>query len=569
MRLYVSLFLVGLFSNAPMEAGQSLRLSVYATAGGIHRYLGTEAERRKVMVALRRLGISRIFLEGRRGEEYVSPEQLRELAEFFRREGIEASGGIATVPGRSFGVRQNGGLSWLNFQAEQTQRDIAAFFRDNAPVFEELIVDDFYCTADTSPESEKARAGRNWPEYRQQLLASLVEPMMLTPARAARPGVRVIIKYPQWYDRFHLFGYSPERLSPAFDAVWVGTEVRNPETRRMGYVQPTEGYVNFRWLRAVAGAKVRGAWFDHIECTARNFLDQAYQSVLAGAGELTLFHLGDIVEGHPGDALLAQSLPELRALAAKLVGREPQGVAFYKPAGSDGEENTYLMDYLGMLGIPLVPAAQYPGRARVAVLAAQAAADPELQLRIGRHLAAGARLFLTPALLRRVPALGEAAGVAVSRRVEPGLAREARIGTRLLTLATPLEVDMGLKADKAAILLSVRADGRWVPLLTRRGTVYVWNVRTFAEQDFHQVGEWLLAPKPLGLVRMPHALVNALRGHILAPLGVSLQAPARVAFCDFEGFRCLYNFTDAKVTARLNGKSVELEANRLWCNEPL
>lgn len=558
-----------LLLTARLAPGQSLRISVYATAGGIQKHLATDTGRRQAVEALKALGVSRIFLEGRRGDEYVPPERLRELAEYFQREGIAASGGIATVPGRSFGVRQNGGLNWLNFQAEKTQRDISAYFRDNAPLFDELIIDDFYCTGDTSPDSEKARAGRSWPEYRQELLVSLVQPMMLGPARAAHPGVRVILKYPQWYDRFHLFGYDPARLSPAFDAVWVGTEVRNPETRRMGYVQPTEGYVNFRWLRAVAGDKVRGAWFDHIECTAQNFLDQAYQSVLAGASELTLFHLGDIVEGHPGDTLLARSLPQLRALAAKLAGREPRGVAFYKPSGSDAAENMYLMDYLAMLGVPLVPAAHYPSQARVAVLAAQAAADPNLAALAHKHLAAGARLFLTPALLRRVPALREVAGVELSANAEFGTAKEARIATQTLALTTPLELDAGLKAGKAATLISVRAEGRWIPWLTRRGAVYVWNVRTFSEEDFREAGEWLLAPKPLGLTRMPDALLNMLRAHLLAPLDIRLEAPARVAFYDLAGLRCLYNFRDEAVRVRLNGKAVELGANRLWSSEPL
>lgn len=564
--LLTALLLAACCRAAP---ARPLRLSVYATAGGVQTHLGTDEGRRKALEAMRALKISRLFLEGRRGDEYVSPDQLRAVAGFFRREGLEVSGGIATVPGRTFGVRQNGGLSWLNYQAEKTQRDIAAYFRENAPVFEELIVDDFYCTADTSPESDRARGGRDWARYRQDLLVSLVEPMMLAPARAARPGVRVILKYPQWYDRFHLFGYDPVRLSPPFDAIWVGTEVRNPETRRMGYVQPTEGYFNFRWLRAVAGEKVRGAWFDHIECTAQNFLDQAYQSVLAGARELTLFHLGDLLEGHAGDALLARALPELEELAGKLMGREPRGVAFYKPPGSDAEENMYLMDYLGMLGVPLVPAARYPDQARVAVLAVQAAADPRLEQLARRHLSDGGRLFLTPALLRRAPALKALAAVEVSAEAEAGSASAVRIAARQAALPVPLEVDLGLKPGKASVLISAQAGGRTTPLLTRRGEVFVWNLRTFNEQDFRQIGEWLLAPKPLGLVRMPAELVNALREPLLRPLGLRLEAPAGVAFYDFGGFRCLYNFRDEALIVRLNGKRLKPGANRLLCGEPL
>ncbi len=564
IRTFAAIFLV----TSPVVA-QPLRVSVYVTAGGVEKYLVEPASRQRAMQAMKALKVSRVFLEGRRGDEYVPPARLREIAATLRSEGFEVSGGIATVPGRTFGVRQNGALGWLNYEAEKTRNDIAAFFRENAPLFDELIVDDFYCTADTSPESERARAERSWADYRQDLLVSLAGPMMLTPARAARPGVRVIVKYPQWYDRFHLFGYNPARLSPQFDAVWVGTEVRNPETARMGYVQPTQGYINFRWIRAVAGEKVRGAWFDHIECTAENFLDQAYQSVLAGARELTLFHLGDLVAAHPGDALLAARLPDLEGLAARVLGREPRGIAFYKPPASDAEENLYLMDYVAMLGLPVVPVAEYPRRAQVAMLGVQAAKDPRLAEQARAHLNAGATLIVTPALLRSVRALAEAAGVRVTPEAQPARVALVHAGGGSIPLATAIEVDAGLSTAGAAVLISGTARSGRLPLLTRRGRILVWNIRTFNEEDFRQTGEWLLPPKPLGWVRLPDRVANELRARLLEPLKLRLEAPARVAFYDFGGVRCLYNFREEAATVRLDGQAVEVGAHALACTGDL
>ncbi len=88
--------------------------------------------------------------------------------------------------------------------------------------------------------------------------------MMLKPARAVQPSFRLIIKIPQWYDRLQEYGYDPARMTAASDRIWVGTETRNPETGSGGYVQPTEGYVNFRWLSSVAGSRTGGAWFDEL-----------------------------------------------------------------------------------------------------------------------------------------------------------------------------------------------------------------------------------------------------------------------------------------------------------------
>lgn len=537
----------------------ALRISVYATAGDVQQHLATPENRERTARILEPLQVSRLWLEGRRGDEYVDPKTLGDVRDFFAARGIDCAGGIATVPGQGFGTRQDAELGWLNWESPTTQEHIAQFFTENAPVFETLIVDDFYCTADTSPVSDRARGNRSWSEYRRDLLVSLLEPMIFRPARDARPDVQLILKYPQWYDRFHLFGYDPRRMSPPFDLIWVGTEVRNPFTRRMGYVQPTEGYVNYRWLTAVAGPKVRGAWFDHIECDAEQFVDQAYQSVLAGAGELTLFRLGDIVGGHPGDQLLAQRLPDLMALHRRLLGQTIRGVEFYKPPGGDSDDNTYLMDYLTMIGFPIVPTADYPEQARVVFLAVQAAADPDILPRLQRHLERGATVMVTPAFLRAVgPAAARLAGMQITASRQPVAATEISWENHKVVLERPLEIDGAVEILQANVLFTATASNRSIPLLASRsvgpGRLFLLNVRTFSEQDFREAGEWLLAPKPLGLPVIPETLVTPLRKVLLNSLNVDLQAPAGLSFVLFQNGACLYNFGGQAASVTLNNQ---------------
>jgi hypothetical protein len=573
-RLWVLSLAAGLGAPALANAEEPLQLSVYATAGDVRRYLATAEGREKAAPLLQGLGVSRLFLEGRRGDEYVPPETLAEVRDFFAARKIRSAGGIATVPGGSFGKRQNEALDWLNWEDAKTRRDVAGFFTENAPLFGELIMDDFFCTADTSPASARARGERTWAAYRRDLLVSLIKPSLAEPARAVRPAVRLIVKFPQWYDRFHLFGYDPPRMAAQFDQVWVGTEVRNPRTRQMGFVQPTEGYMNFRWLASIAGQKVVGAWFDHIECSAQDFVNQAYGSVLAGARELTLFHLGDLVEGHPGDALLARRWPELKELAGRVRGQRPQGIAFYKPPNSDADENCYLMDYLGMIGLPIVPVAQYPESASVAFLGVQAAADPAVGRRVDRHLRRGATLVFTPAFVRRTGLLASRlAGVELGPVSLPAVATEAQVGQTTIPLMAQLEVDASLRASDCQVLITASVAGQPLPLLTVRrsakGRVLVLNVRTFAEQDYRDVGEWLLAPKPRGLPEIPQALADRLREPLLGPIGLRLEAPAGVALCLFAEGRCLYNFRDHPLVVRLNGERVELGAYQWhWQGSP-
>lgn len=558
--------------DCPAALAVALQLSVYCTAGDVDHFLGTAAARQQVLHALQPLKMTRVFLEGRRGEQYVSPGHLRELRDWFAAQGIRCSGGIATVPGGSFGQRQQGGLAWLNWESQKTQADVAGYFAENAPVFPELVVDDFFCTGDTSPEAERAKGKRSWGEYRRDLLASLINPLMVNPTRAAHRQTRLILKFPQWYDRFHLYGYDPLRMPGHFDQVWVGTEVRDPETRRMGFVQPTEGYMNFQWLASQAGSKVHGAWFDHIECSAQNFLDQAYLSVLAGARELTLFSLNDLMGGHPGDALLAAKWPELCVLAERVQRMPRRGMAYYKPAGSDGSENLYLADYLGMIGLPILPVARYPMDAAVAFLPVQAAADPRLLENMRQHLDRGSTLVLTPALVR---ALGQAgaqlAGVEPGSGSEAASAKTMRVDRESVDLATPLELDAALKARDCQVNMSAGVGERPVPFLTSRavgrGRILVMNVRTFSEDDFGKAGEYLLAPKALGLPKIPQLVADTIRSELLRPLHVGLRGPAGVGVLLFRKQACFYNFRAESARLQYQGEIIGLAPHQcVWSN---
>ncbi|MCC7376880.1 MAG: hypothetical protein IT581_19635 [Verrucomicrobiales bacterium] len=554
--------------SAATDEPPALWISVYTTAGDVLQHLGTHDQRARVAALLEPLKVTRLFLEGRRGDEYVPPTKLAEVRDFFAARGVECTGGIATVPGSDFATRQKGALGWLNWESARTRQDVAGFFTANAPVFPSLIVDDFYCTADESPDSVAARGSRPWGDYRRDLLSRLIPEIIVAPARAARPDVRLILKFPQWYDRFHLFGYDPARMMEPFDAIWVGTEVRNPLTRRMGFVQPTEGYINFRWLRSVGGKKVVGAWFDHIECSAQNFIDQAFLSVLAGASELTLFHLGDLVDGHPGDAALAAQLPELRQLSANVRSHQLRGIPYYKPPGSDPGENLYLMDYLAMAGWPIVPVAEFPYRASSLVLAAPAAADPTILDKLESALKSGAVVTVTPAFIRIAgPRASNLAGLAAPPTDSAGTSREVRLRGRrkTLTLDAPLDIDASVSPGEARATLAGASDGHSIPLLTTRrvgrGRLQVLNLRTFSEQDFRDAGEWLLAPRPLGISTLPASVANILRQDALHAIGTRFEAPAGVALHLFEGAACLYNFHTNSVAVRWNRNSIQLPAH--------
>jgi hypothetical protein len=146
--------------------------------------------------------------------------------------------------------------------------------------------------------------------------------------------------------------------------------------------------------------------------------------------------------------LFQKALPGLQAAARRVHGKRLQGVAFYKPPDSDPGDNRFLMDYLGMLGIPVVPVAAYPSQNRAVILGLQAAHDPQLLEKVRTHLKTGARIAMTASLMERVQA---PAGV-------------------------------------------IRLD-----------------LRTFSEQDYRDAGEWLLPPKELAWLDMSREQADTLR----------------------------------------------------------
>ena len=493
-------------------------------------------------------------------------------------------GGIATVPGGHFGVHQEGPLGWFNWQNPKTQKDLVPVVRMAAGIFDEFIVDDFLCTGDVSEESRKAKGDARWSDYRRDLLVRLSKEIFIDPAKEVNPDITMVIKYPQWYDRFHEFGYDVSRQPALFDRVWVGTETRGSRTQRFGFVQPYEGFVNYRWVAGLSHGKIGGAWFDHGDCDAHDLLEQAYQTVLAGAPEIILFNYANLAAGHGGHELLRDHFTRLADLAAAVKKNPVTGVSAYKPVNSDAGGDLYVMDFVGMLGIPLVPTARFDADAKSFFLPTQAAADAEIRTKVQRAIENGKTIVMTAGFLVDADggeALAELAGVERPEKKTPMKAASVLDGGKPVAVKHGLDLEVNLKPTTAEVLLTAEVDGRRVPFLARhrigKAAVYVLNTHTYSQADFEAVGEVLLAPRPLGLLEIPRSWANTLRNAFIEPLGLRLDAPTRVTLQPLgESGVVLYNYRlnpvpvtlgfkerIAEVRDGFTGKRLEIES-RDW-----
>lgn len=537
----------------------TLLLSTYVTVETAHKMATDPAVQAESLRALDAVGISKIYFETARGCPALPREEMIALRDFYTAHGYAVAAGLATHPSQpGFGTRADRGLAWFNYQSPATQQALEQNVRDTAAVFDELILDDFFCSGDESPESDTARRGREWGIYRRDLLTGLAQSHVITPAKQVNPNCTVIIKFPQWYDLFDRYGYDPEREPQLFDRIFVGTEARGPHTQRFGFTQPSEGFNNFRWLAACSGKKIGGAWFDFVDSNPEEYVDHAWMSVLAGARELVLFSFPSLLKPDLGLDTLRRDFPKLVKLAAAVAENPAVGVMAYKPPNSPAGNDIYLFDHLAMLGIPLIPTPTFSADAPVTLLSTQAAADAALLKKLTLAIKPGKTFVFTPGLLASSPdgeALSRLAGVQWPRELAPANASHVRLPEGDLPVPRTLDLATRLKPTAARVVLSAVVDGENVPLLTELEKDYcrflVLNVRAYGAADFLATGEYLLSPRDLGLADLPQPACNILRRSIAGVYVGDVDLPSRATIhCLGDAGWLVQNFRENPITLR-------------------
>ncbi len=534
----ISLLLFPVFMGLSLTCSQAevptmpCEIQVYTIANQVDQFLSTSQSRETVLARLKELGVSKIYLESVRSGYKAKAENVIASRDFFRGKDFAVSAGVATLPGVEYGTGSNGSEYAMNYEAPNTRAALQETFEFCAKHFDEIMVDDFLMTDDASEVSQTARGNRSWSEYRLGLMTTIARDVLVGPAKKVNPKVKVIIKYPQWYDRFHVYGYNVMSGPEVFDSVWVGTETRNPETERFGYVQPTEGFINFSWLTSLGKGKVQGAWFDALDCHSEVFLMQGYQSVLAGARKIVLFNLADLMESNPVLKPFWQRLDALEDLARSVDGRKPVGLCAYKPPHSDPGRDSYLFDYLVTLGLPIEMTGIAPEKPKAVLLSSHAASDPETANRMSGWLNSGATVVVTPGFL-------EKAGSKLPKELLGGYAslspplQEIQVETltvqgQSVQAASPLSFLNLPPTSGWTVMASCQHEGQEIPILAVKnglsgGKVVFLNTSTFAEDVFDKQ-ELFLAPKQLAIPHWPRELSNVLREQIPLPVPIRVDA---------------------------------------------
>lgn len=379
----------------------------------------------------RQVHVDKVYLETYRDEgNLVDAETLATAKKFFADRGIETAGGITlTVSERN----RFETFCYTNPEHRRTVRQIVEF---TAGHFDEVILDDFYFTNCKCQLCIEAKGDKSWSEYRTALLTEAARELIVGPAKAVNPNVKMVIKYPNWYEHFQGLGFDLETEPKIFDGLYTGTETRDPSSNQ--HLQQYLGYLIFRYFDNLKPGHNGGGWVDTggMMYTDR-YAEQLWLTLFAKAPEITLFDLRQVqrrlrgpddtpwqgqetsfnyqemmqpIELADGTTTEPTTIARAAGYTFEKVDRflgqlgTPVGLKSYKPYHSTGED--FLQTYLGMCGIPMDIVPEFPRADDMILLTEQVKFDPQIVEKIKRQLMEGKSVCITSGLLRALQGKG-------------------------------------------------------------------------------------------------------------------------------------------------------------------
>ncbi|MFZ1056173.1 MAG: hypothetical protein WAN79_10915 [Opitutaceae bacterium] len=523
---------------APTAPWAHIKTALFFTGRDVDQLLANPKDREATLAYFAPLRLTKIYLQNDH-DEPSSVATLREIAADLRSKGYEVSG--AVVPAGMRGP--------LCYNDPDDMSALEARVRILAQVFDEIIVDDWLFTNCTCARCLAGRGTDSWADYRSRLVAEQSKKHLIDAAKQVRPGVQVIIKYPNWYEGHRENGYDVARQTPQFDGVSVGIETRQRATHDQ-HIPTYSGYVFQQWIGGNAGAKWRSAWLDNFEMQGDDddFVAEVWQAVLSRAPEIIFWCAGELHPPEPSAsnyAHLVELMPDFDRLAGMLDG-PARGIPIHLPLGSVGEYNIF--GYFGMIGLPMAPCTGFPADSKAAIFTRHSLRDPQLAAELLSRVRAGKEVFLTWPLMNDIR--GSELGRALNIIGEGGVVASSTFRVRGEDWRADT-VEGARSFVFPRIQVSTWPDVRDVTLVREDADFGVLLRAPYLEG---QVDVLNLPDNTYDLLRLPEAVLDAIRLCFFGELGVRLVGPGGVALYPFgEHQFVLYNMSEkaAAVALRL------------------
>ena len=521
-----------------------IKTSLFFTSQDVEKLLFTPEQRRAILAYFAPLRLSRVYLEGSHRES-LGVAKLREIAQDLKAEGLQVSG--AVVPAGRHGP--------FCYNDPEDMATLEARVEELAEVVDEIIVDDWLFTTCTCTKCLLGRGGDSWADYRSRLVAEQSRRHLIDAAKKKRPNLRVIIKYPNWYEGHRQNGYDVALQTPQFDGVSVGIETRQRATHDQ-HIPIYSGYVLQKWIGGNAGSKWESAWLDNYKMNGAedDYVAQVWQAVLAQAPEILFWCADQLYPPNPSAEVypfLVELMPEFDRLAGLLDG-PARGIPIHLPLGAVGEYNVF--GYLGMIGLPMAPVTTFPADGALPIFTRHSLREPDLAAKLFARIQAGKEVFVTWQLLRdlRESELGRVLNVISDGGTVSSSSfrtQEAVWDFKLVEAPRPftfprIELSTWPYVRDAAL---VREDADFGVLLRA----------PYLDGQLHVLN---LPDNLYDLLKLPEPVLNAIRRPFFKDLGVRLIGPGGVALYLFGSHQyVLYNMNDSSATVALRLPAVTPE----------
>ena len=411
-----------------IQAGkyQNFKVSTYIRAQDVARMDDEKFLKSTWETVSSQVDLDKIYLETHRDAFIVPEKTLTKVKKFFLSKGLEVGGGI------TFTRSEPTDFETYSYAREDERQMVKHISEYTAKFFDDIILDDFFFIDLKNDDEIAAKGSKSWTEYRLRLMADAGRELVVGPAKAVNPKVKVIVKYPNWYDHFHGLGFNLEEEPTYFDGIWTGNETRDPASAQ--HLQNYLSYNISRYFENIAPGRNLGGWVDAggINMSMDRYAEQLHLTMLGRLPEIILWNYMQLVdvkispsmraawqsEGGNSfryDEMVAPYTRDGKTITPTTMARfadqtlhqtdrlmshlgNPIGLVSYKPYHSSGED--FLQNYLGMIGLPMDMHPQWPDNREQILLTQQAAKDPQLVEKIKRQLRKGGDVIITTGLLK-------------------------------------------------------------------------------------------------------------------------------------------------------------------------
>jgi len=203
---------------------KSFKVSVYTRAYEVEKMKDLHWLDSTWQVISSQVKVDKIYLETHRDLLIVPGETLEQAKKYFQEKGVEVGGGI------TYTIDESNDFETFCYSDPEHRKLIQEIAEHTARYFDDFILDDFFFTSCKSDIEIQAKGNKSWTAYRTELMTKAGMDLVIKPSKKINPDVKIIIKYPNWYDHFQGLGFDLSSGPRIFDGIWSGTETRDPSS---------------------------------------------------------------------------------------------------------------------------------------------------------------------------------------------------------------------------------------------------------------------------------------------------------------------------------------------------